>query len=82
MPIEQGDALIIANEIRTRYDPLRAVTLIARAIVRALFGGRTDDVIFWALVHAHYRGIEVSDRLEQQLAAFLDRTSSDPSESH
>ena len=82
MSLEQADALLVANEIRTRYDPLRAVTLIARAIVRALFGGRTDDVIFWALVHAHYRGIAVSDRLERQLAALLGRTSSEPSESH
>jgi hypothetical protein len=80
MSIEQADARFVATEIRRRYEPLRSVTLIGRCMLRALFDGRSDDVVFWALVHAHYRETPVNDRLEQQLEALVKFRREDPSE--
>lgn len=80
MSIEQTDARIVAIEICTRYEPLRSVTLIGRCMLRALFEGRSDDVVFWALVHAHYRETRVNDRLEQQLETLAKFRREDPSE--
>jgi hypothetical protein len=80
MSIAQTDARIVATEIRRRYESLRSVTLIGRCMLRALFDGRSDDVVFWALVHAHYREAAVNDRLEQQLEALAKFRREDPSE--
>ena len=77
MPIEQADSRAVAAEIRRRYEPLRAVTLIGRAMVRALFDGRADDVVFWAVVHAHYRGSGATDRLQGHLAKLDQGATSD-----
>ena len=54
--IRTADTKIIASELHARYEPDRAVTLIGRTLQKALFAGRSDEVVFWALVHAHYRG--------------------------
>lgn len=82
MSIERADVQVVAAAIAKRYEPLRAVTLIGRCMLRALFDGRSDDVVFWALVHAHYREKPVNDRLERQLEALVKVRRSDPSKSH
>jgi hypothetical protein len=46
------------------------VTLIGRTLQKALFAGRSDEVVFWALVHAHYRGGDLCASVEEQLNAF------------
>lgn len=68
--IRKADTKFIAKELHTRYDPARAVVLIGRVIQKALFGGRSEEVVFWALVHAHYRGSGLSDSTEKQLSPF------------
>lgn len=60
----------VARELETRYDPLRAVTLTARLLQKAMFAGRSDDVVFWALVYAFYRGNGLSASTKEQLDAF------------
>ena len=67
-----GGVQLVAQELHARYEPLRAVTLIGRTIQKALFAGRSDEVVFWALVHAHYRGGKLCGATEGQLAAFRD----------
>lgn len=69
--ISMTDAKLVARELHARYEPIRAVVLVSRLLQKALFAGRSDEVVFWALVHAHYRGGELSDAIEEQLAAFL-----------
>lgn len=54
--IRTADTKIVASELHARYEPIRAVTIIGRTLQKALFAGRSDEVVFWALVHAHYRG--------------------------
>lgn len=66
------DARHVADELHGRYEPIRAVTLIARTLQKALFGGRSDDVVFWAIVYAHYRGGKLSGATEAELEAFRD----------
>lgn len=78
--IRTADTKIIASELHSRYEPARAVALIGRAVQKALFAGRADDVVFWALVYAHYRGGELCDATEEQLAAFRASILPDPSE--
>jgi hypothetical protein len=68
--IRTADTKIVASELHTRYDPARAVTLIGRTLQKALFAGRSDEVVFWALVHAHYRGGDLCPSTEEQLSAF------------
>lgn len=68
--IRMTDAQLVADELRTRYEPLRAMTLLARMLNKALFAGRSDEVVFWALVHAYYRGGQLSESTHEQLAAF------------
>jgi hypothetical protein len=78
--IRTADAKTVANELHARYDPARAVTLIGRTLQKALFAGRSDDVVFWALVHAHYRGGDLCCSTEEQLSAFSQFILRDPSE--
>jgi hypothetical protein len=68
--IRMSDTKVVAGELHSRFDPARAVVLIGRSLQRALFAGRSEDVVFWALVHAHYRGGDLCDAAEEQLAAF------------
>lgn len=68
--IRKADTKFIAKELRSRYDPARAVVLIGRSMMKALFGGRSDEVVFWALVHAHYRGGRLCEATEEQLSPF------------
>lgn len=70
--IRMTDAKLVAQELHTRYEPMRAVVLISRAMQKAVFAGRSDDVVFWALVYANYRGADLSDATAAQLAAFRD----------
>jgi hypothetical protein len=77
--IRTADTKIIAEALH-RYDPVRAVTIIGRTLQKALFAGRSDEVVFWALVHAHYRGGELCAATEEQLHAFADYILRDPSE--
>jgi hypothetical protein len=76
--IRKADTKKVANELHSRYEAVRAVVLISRSLQKALFAGRSDEVVFWALVHAHFRGGDLSDRTNRQLAAFSDLP--DPSE--
>ncbi len=78
--IRTADAKIVASELHYRYEPLRAVALIGRVVQKAIFAGRADEVVFWALVYAHYRGGELCDSTEKQLAAFRQYILPDPPE--
>ncbi|HEX7914088.1 MAG TPA: hypothetical protein VF534_39275 [Paraburkholderia sp.] len=47
----------MAAKLHERYDePLQAITLIGQCMTKALFAGNSAVVLFWAFVHAHYRG--------------------------
>ena len=68
--ISMQDARLVAQELQARYEPLRAVVLVSRLMQKAVFAGRSDEVVFWALVHAHYRGGELTEATTAQLATF------------
>lgn len=68
--IRMTEARQVADELHGRYEPIRAVTLIARTLQKALFKGCSDDVVFWAIVYAHYRGGNLSTATEAELTAF------------
>jgi hypothetical protein len=78
--IRTVEAKIVAQELHLRYDHMRAVTLIGRSMQKALFAGRSGEVVYWALVHAHYRGGDLSDTTEEQLSLFAPFIVRDPSE--
>lgn len=78
--IRKADTKRVASELHSRYEPVRAVVLMSRLLQKALFAGRSDEVVFWALVHAQYRGGDLSDASHRQLAAFSDYILPDPSE--
>lgn len=80
--IRTADTKFVAQELLTRYDHTRAVTLIGRTLQKALFAGRSDEVVFWALVHAHYRGGDLCNATEEQLSAFSAFIIRDPSETN
>lgn len=63
---------LLADELHSRHEPIRAVTLIGRMMTKALFAGKSNDVVYWALVYAYYRGGELSEFTEEQLASFRD----------
>ena len=42
--------------------------------------GRSDEVVFWALVHAHYRGGDLCSSTEEELNYFAPWIIRDPSE--
>ena len=65
-----GNAASVARELKGRYDPLRAVTLTARLSQKAMFAGRSDEVVFWALVYAFYRGSGLNALTRERLEAF------------
>jgi transcription initiation factor TFIIIB Brf1 subunit/transcription initiation factor TFIIB len=76
--IRMAEAKRVAEALRARYEPVRAVVLIARILEKALFAGRSDEVVFWALVYAHYRGGKLCGTTEAELAAFRDSLLADP----
>lgn len=78
--IRTADTKVVAHELHERYDDIRAVTLIGRTLQKALFAGRSDEVVFWALVHAHYRGGDLCASTEEQLGFFSPFIIRDPSE--
>jgi hypothetical protein len=78
--IRTADTKIVASELHARYEPARAVTIIGRTLQKALFAGRSDEVVFWALVHAHYRGDDLCPSTEEQLGAFSPFIIRDPTE--
>lgn len=65
------EAKSVAEALHERYEPPRAVLLIARLLQKALFAGRSDEVVFWSLVFAHYRG-GLSAAAQAELDAFRD----------
>lgn len=77
-----AEAKAVASELRARYDHIRAVTLIGRVLQKALFGGRPDEVVFWALVHAHYCGGDLCASVEKQLETFAPFILSDPTQAN
>ena len=77
--IHAAEAKAVAHELHVRYRHERAVTLIGRLLQKALFGGRTDEVIFWALVFAHYCGDGLSASMDKQLDEFAPYILHDPS---
>ena len=82
MSISRADAKVVAEELHARYDPVRAVVLIARLITKGVFAGRSDDVVFWALVHAHFRGGALTEWSEKQLAELPEAIFTDCEEFH
>lgn len=78
--IHTANTKIVAHELHARYDHARAVTLIGRTLQKALFAGRSDEVVFWALVHAHYRGGDLCPSTREQLDFFASFIIPDPSE--
>ncbi|MGN6097934.1 MAG: hypothetical protein ACTHP8_17080 [Bosea sp. (in: a-proteobacteria)] len=68
--IRSADAKAVALELHARYEHGRAITLIGRVSQKALFSGRPDEVMFWALVFAHYCGGDLSPAVDNQLDAF------------
>ena len=80
--IRTADTKIVAHELHTRYDHIRAVTLIGRTLQKALFAGQSDEVVCWALVHAHYRGGDLCAATEEQLNFFAPFIIRDPSENN
>jgi hypothetical protein len=68
--IRSRDAKVVADALHERYNPVRAMVLIARVLQKALFAGRADDVVFWALVYAHYRGGDLSPSTQERLSVF------------
>lgn len=74
------DARVVAQELHARYEHARAITLIGRVSQKALFGGRPDEVMFWALVFAHYCGGDLSPAIDTQLDAFQPFIVRDPSQ--
>jgi hypothetical protein len=53
--IPTADTKIVARELHVCYDHFRAVTLIGRTMQKAPFAGRSDEVVFRALVRALLR---------------------------
>ena len=80
--IRKADTKVIAQELHPRYEPARAVVPIGQSLQKALFAGRSDEVVFWALVHAHYRGGDLCTANEEGLSLFADYILADPSEVH
>ncbi len=76
--IRFSDAQAVAQALHGRYEHARAVTLIARILQKALFGGRADEVVFWALVYAHYCGDDLLGSVDKQLDAFAPFILRDP----
>ena len=76
--IRTADARALALALHDRYDHARAITLIARLSQKALFGGRADEVVFWALVFAHYCGGDLSSSTVGELDAFAPFILRDP----
>jgi hypothetical protein len=70
----------VAKELLSRYDHARAVTLISRTLLRTFFGGRSHEAVFWDLIHAHYRGGDLSSATEAQLHAWSHFIVRDPSD--
>ncbi len=70
--MQKIEAEMLARELHARYEPPRAVTLLGRMMLKALFAGRSDEVVFWALVHAHYCGGALCPVLESELVAVED----------
>jgi hypothetical protein len=75
-----SDAEVVAQELHARYERARAITLIGRVSQKALFGGRPDEVVFWAFVFAHYCGGDLSPAVAGQLSAFEPFILRDPSQ--
>lgn len=76
--IRDAEAKAVADELHVRYEHARAVTLIGRLLQKALFGGRPDEVVFWALVFAHYCGGDLNSSTERQLGEFAPFILRDP----
>jgi len=76
--IRIADARALAQALHERYDHARAITLIGRLSQKALFGGRADEVVFWALVFAHYCGGDLSPSTASELDAFAPYILRDP----
>ncbi|PZN94139.1 MAG: hypothetical protein DCF30_20800 [Hyphomicrobiales bacterium] len=52
----------MAAQLHERYDSsLQAITTIGQCMTKALFAGKSDSVLFWAMVHAHYRALLPSE---------------------
>ncbi len=78
--IKVSEAKRIARQLHDRLEPSRAIVLIASKLQKALFAGHSDRVVFWALVHAHYNGGDLSDTAEEELSLFSDFIERDPSD--
>lgn len=57
----------LASRLKARYDALRGLALIAQKLQKALFTRRPDDVLFWALVNAHFCSADTCEELRIQV---------------
>lgn len=60
----------VADALHERFPEKVAVNLVARIMLKAVYANRPSEVMFWALVHAHYHGGDLCDEVEQELAMF------------
>jgi hypothetical protein len=80
--IRIAEAKALAHELHVRYEHARAVAMISKVMLKALYAGRPDEVVLWALVFAHYCGGDLSPSTEEQLEAFAPFILRDPKKRH
>lgn len=71
MRIKFDSPKMVAGHLRERYDPVRATTLIGQKMLKALFAGRSNDVLFWALVNSHYIDGETCETLKHEIRSLM-----------
>ena len=75
----EASAKAMAAKLRQRYDePLQAITIIGQCMTKALFAGNSAAVLFWALVHAHYRVAALYGDSESPIAQLSEIVIPDP----
>lgn len=73
------NAMSMATKLHERYnDQLQAITTIGQCMTKALFAGKAKTVVFWALVHAHYRALSPDGSAEWSIPKLCEIVPSDP----
>lgn len=63
----------MAAKLHERYsDQLQAITTIGQCMTKALFAGKSDVVLFWALTHAYYLAAALSSDPVSAIAQLSD----------
>lgn len=68
--IREADAKTVAAAVRERFEHTRAITLIGRLMLKAVFRGCPDEVVYWALVYAHFSGGQLTQKTDSELDEF------------